>query len=237
MKRNTLKTAVTLLVCAFTLFALFPLSTVIAEKSASPVRQDIGTNLLVNPGFEGIGKSQNSSVVNPGNWTRETFNGEQRGEIFTPEGWVTWWQGGDFKIPECKVIPNEHPFNSDPTRILPGILQRDVLRVFRQDECWLLPGCEQPAAWRGGRRKFLRPCMVMLQRIIPPCHAATPLRFISVWALTRTAVLIRSPGTSSGVMRLSIMTNMVCGSGAGHSGWIGCGHNLYASLWQMGSET
>jgi len=120
MKRNTLKTAVTLLVCAFTLFALFPLSTVIAEESARPVQQDIGTNLLANPGFEGIGKPQNNSLANPGNWTRETFNGEQRGEIFTPEGWVTWWQGGDFKIPECKVIPNEHPFNSDPTRIYEG---------------------------------------------------------------------------------------------------------------------
>ena len=120
MKRNTLKTVVTLLVCAFTLFVLFPLSTVNANESARPVQQDIGTNLLVNPGFEGIGKPQNNSLPNPGNWTRETFNGEQRGEIFTPEGWVTWWQGGDFKVPECKVIPNEHPFNADPTRIYEG---------------------------------------------------------------------------------------------------------------------
>jgi LysM repeat protein len=120
MKRNTLKTAVTLLVCAFTLFALFPLSTVIAHENASPVQQNIGTNLLVNPGFEGIGKPQNNSLANPGNWTRETFNGEQRGEIFTPEGWVTWWQGGDFKVPECKVIPNEHPFTAEPKRIYEG---------------------------------------------------------------------------------------------------------------------
>ena len=120
MKRNTLKTVVTLFVCAFTLFALYPLSTVIAEESANPVQQDIGTNLLVNPGFEGIGKPQNNTLPNPANWTRETFNGEQRGEIFTPEGWVTWWQGGDFKIPECKVIPNEVPFNIEPSRIYEG---------------------------------------------------------------------------------------------------------------------
>ena len=120
MKRNTLKTAVTLFVCAFTLFALFPLSTVFAEQNANPPRQDIGTNLLVNPGFEGIGKPVNNPLANPGNWTRETFNGEQRSEIFTPEGWVTWWQGGDFKIPECKVIPNEHPFSADPKRIYEG---------------------------------------------------------------------------------------------------------------------
>lgn len=119
MKRNTLKTAVMLLVCAFTLFALFPLSTVKAEESANPVRQEIGTNLLANPGFEGIGKSQDSSVANPGNWTRETFNGEQRSEIMTPEGWVTWWQGGDFKIPECKVAQNEYDYKTD-NRIYEG---------------------------------------------------------------------------------------------------------------------
>jgi LysM repeat protein len=120
MKRKTLKITVALLVCAFTLLALIPLSTVVAEESVSPVQQEIGTNLLANPGFEGFGKPQNNSLPNPSNWTRETFTGEQRGEIMTPEGWVTWWQGGDFKVPECKVIPNEAPFNGDPKRIYQG---------------------------------------------------------------------------------------------------------------------
>lgn len=91
-----------------------------AREETAPMEQEIGTNLLANPGFEGIGRSQDSSTPNYNNWTRETFTGVQYGEIFTPEGWVTWWQEGEFKRPECKVIPNEHPFNADPIRIFQG---------------------------------------------------------------------------------------------------------------------
>jgi LysM repeat protein len=115
-----LKLVVTLSLVVFTLFALSPASLALAGNVQRPVSQEPGTNLVTNPGFEGIGKSVNNSSPNSGNWTRDTFSGAQYGEIFTPEGWVTWWQEGEFKRPECKVIPNEHPFNADPNRIYQG---------------------------------------------------------------------------------------------------------------------
>ncbi len=87
-----------------------------AAVQATPLHQEPGTNLLVNPGFEGIGRPLNNSTPNYNNWTRDTFNGVPYGEIFTPEGWVTWWQEGEFKRPECKVIPNEPPFNGNPEK-------------------------------------------------------------------------------------------------------------------------
>ena len=93
---------------------------VLAIETARPVLQEPGTNLLQNPGFEGIGRPLNNSSPNANNWTRDTFNGVPYGEIFTPEGWVTWWQEGEFKRPECKVVPNEHPFSADPVRIYDG---------------------------------------------------------------------------------------------------------------------
>ena len=99
---------------------LTPTSLAWAQPQAQPQAQATGTNLLVNPGFEGIGKPIDNSSPNPGNWTRDTFTGQQFSEIFTPQGWVTWWQGGEFKRPECKVIPNEAPFNGDPSRIYDG---------------------------------------------------------------------------------------------------------------------
>jgi LysM repeat protein len=120
MYGKRLKVLATLLVLVVTLFALFPTSIAQADEARAPRRQEVGTNLLVNPGFEGIGKPVDNSVPNPDNWTRSTFSGAVYGEIFTPEGWVTWWQEGEFKRPECKVIPNEHPFNSTPVRIYQG---------------------------------------------------------------------------------------------------------------------
>lgn len=93
---------------------------VLAIERARPALQEPGTNLLQNPGFEGIGRPVNNSSPNPNNWTRDTFNGVPYSEIFTPEGWVTWWQEGDYKRPECKVVPNEHPFNKEPVRIYEG---------------------------------------------------------------------------------------------------------------------
>lgn len=80
-----------------------------------------GPNLLVNPGFEGIGVPVDNDQPNPDNWTRDTYTGAAYAEIYTPEGWVTWWsEGGDFVRPECKLIPNVYPFNEYPTRIYQG---------------------------------------------------------------------------------------------------------------------
>ncbi len=115
-----LRVVTTLMVIAVTLLTLFPTSVVEANETQAPQRQAAGTNLLVNPGFEGIGKSVGNPLPNPDNWTRDTFSGAVYGEIFTPQGWVTWWQEGDFKRPECKVIPNEAPFNGTPNRIYDG---------------------------------------------------------------------------------------------------------------------
>ena len=115
-----LRVVTTLMVLAVTLLTLFPASIVEANGTQAPQRQAAGTNLLVNPGFEGVGRSIDNSQPNPDNWTRDTFSGAVYGEIFTPEGWVTWWQEGDFKRPECKVIPNEAPFNQSPSRIYDG---------------------------------------------------------------------------------------------------------------------
>jgi LysM repeat protein len=116
-----LKTVATLAVLALTLFALAPTAAVQANQMSSPQQQTAGVNLLVNPGFEGIGKPIDNTQPNPDNWTRVTYTGAQYGEIYTPDGWVTWWnEEGEFKRPECKVIPNEAPFNQDPNRIYQG---------------------------------------------------------------------------------------------------------------------
>lgn len=120
MSGNRLRVVTTLVVLVVTLFALLPMSAVEAEEARVPMGQAGGINLVVNPGFEGIGKPVDNALPNYDNWTRSTFNGVAYGEIFTPDGWVTWWQEGDFKRPECKVIPNEAPFNSTPSRIHQG---------------------------------------------------------------------------------------------------------------------
>ncbi|MGC9467351.1 MAG: LysM peptidoglycan-binding domain-containing protein [Anaerolineae bacterium] len=121
MSGKKLKLVGMLFVLALTIFGLFPMRGVLASEMQSPSQQEAGANLLVNPGLEGIGKPIDNPYPNPDNWTRDTYTGAQYGEIFTPEGWVTWWsEEGDFKRPECKVIPNEHPFNADPSRIHQG---------------------------------------------------------------------------------------------------------------------
>lgn len=103
-----------------------------AKNTAQPVQQEIGTNLVVNPGFEGIGKPVDNALENYGNWTRDTFNGAVHGEIFTPQGWVTWWEEGEYGRPECKVIPNQHPFNTDPVRIYQGYYSGMCFGFFRR---------------------------------------------------------------------------------------------------------
>jgi len=81
-----------------------------------------GTNLLKNPGFEGITCNPASK---PGwcddNWTRDTHDGSVHDNIFTPQGWVTWWRkGGGYGQPEVKTIPNVHPFTGELPRIRSG---------------------------------------------------------------------------------------------------------------------
>jgi parallel beta-helix repeat protein len=64
-------------------------------------------NSLKNPGFEGI--------TRPGGWTHATHDGQIYDNIFTPEGWVTWWlEEANYDQPEVRVIPNEPPFTVIP---------------------------------------------------------------------------------------------------------------------------
>jgi uncharacterized repeat protein (TIGR01451 family) len=78
-------------------------------------------NRLINPGFEGIGLPLDNDAPNPNNYTQDTFNGEVYGEIFTPEGWVTWWEESDvYRRPEAHVVPKEPPYTYDPVRIYQG---------------------------------------------------------------------------------------------------------------------
>ncbi len=102
---------------------------VVSMAGLHPVRLvQEGQNLLQNPGFEGITCDPNSA---PGwcndNWTRKTFNGAVYSEIYTPQGWVTFWSEGknpvdgrNYGRPECKVIPRKDPFVGPPARINSG---------------------------------------------------------------------------------------------------------------------
>ena len=81
-----------------------------------------GTNLLQNPGFEGITCGAGSD---PGwcldNWTHDVHDGSIHDNIFTPQAWVTWWrEGGGFGQPEVKTIPNVPPFTGELPRIRSG---------------------------------------------------------------------------------------------------------------------
>lgn len=73
--------------------------------------------MLLNPGMEGI--------TRPGGWTRDTFTGQEYGEIFVPEGWVAFWKEGlpvphdpqntvGYGRPEMQVIQKVPPFLNPP---------------------------------------------------------------------------------------------------------------------------
>ncbi len=75
------------------------------------------TDLLKNPGFEGI--------TTPGGYTHDTFNGTPYNEILTPEGWISWWvEEPDpwygLSRPEVRPIPNQPPYSDPPNRIHSG---------------------------------------------------------------------------------------------------------------------
>jgi LysM repeat protein len=81
-----------------------------------------GVELLKNPGFEGITCAAGSD---PGwcldNWTHDAFDGSIHDNIFTPQGWVTWWRKGDpYGQPEVKTIPRVPPFTGELERIRSG---------------------------------------------------------------------------------------------------------------------
>ena len=109
-----------------------------AEPDPAPAAQE--GNLLTNPGFEGITCAPGSA---PGwcddNWTHDAYDGSQHGNVFTPQGWVTWWRkGGEYGQPEVKVIPRVDPFIGPPARINSGNYALLYFNFFRLQDGGLL---------------------------------------------------------------------------------------------------
>ena len=77
---------------------------------------------LQNPGFEGITCALGSQPPEClDNWTHDAFDGSFYDNIFTPQGWVTWWRKEDpYGRPEVKTIPNVPPFTAPLARIRSG---------------------------------------------------------------------------------------------------------------------
>lgn len=132
MRNKRMKGLGALFLLTLTLSTLILVPLAAAHELQTALPQEIGTNLLVNPGFEGIGRPIDNSSPNWNNWTRDTYSGVQYGEIYTPEGWVTWWQeGGGLGRPECLVIAKEEPF-LNPLRSYSGYYSTKCFTFFRK---------------------------------------------------------------------------------------------------------
>ena len=110
------------------------LGTLPALTNAASSAQQPGENLLKNPGFEGITCRPGSE---PGwcldNWTRDAHD-----DIFTPQGWVTWWRkGGEYVQPEVKTIPNVAPYTGELPRIRSGNYAVFLLNMWRLQDAGL----------------------------------------------------------------------------------------------------
>ena len=94
----------------------------IAAPSTSQLVQE-GTELLKNPGFEGLVCAPESEPPEClDNWSNSAnHDGSFHDNIFTPQGWISWWRtGGDYGQPEVKTIPNVAPFTGELPRIRSG---------------------------------------------------------------------------------------------------------------------
>lgn len=111
----------------------------VAAPDLSQLTQD-GTNLLSNPGFEGLVCRATSP---PGecwdNYTSDTFTGVTYPEIATPQGWVTFWNeqgnpldgGWPFGRPECKIVSNWGPWKEPVARVSSGYYALQQFGFFR----------------------------------------------------------------------------------------------------------
>ncbi len=105
---------------AATLLGLVPVFSMAMPNTSRNAQE--GTELLKNPGFEGLVCAAGSE---PGwcldNWTHDVFDGSFHDNIFTPQGWVTWWRKSEgYGQPEVKTIPNVPPFTGELPRIRSG---------------------------------------------------------------------------------------------------------------------
>ena len=108
------------LLLAAVLLGTAPVFSLARPDPSQPLQE--GTNLLKNPGFEGItcGASSAEGWCDD-NWARDTHDGSVHDNIFTPQGWVSWWRkGGGYGQPEIKTIPKVDPFIGPPARINSG---------------------------------------------------------------------------------------------------------------------
>jgi len=117
MIRNRTLIGVLLVIILVGAVPVFSLAAPVFSRSAQE-----GTNLLQNPGFEGITCAPGSD---PGwcldNWTHKAHDGSNHENIFTPQGWTTWWRKGEpYGQPEVKTIPRVPPFTGELERIRSG---------------------------------------------------------------------------------------------------------------------
>ena len=122
----------------------------LAKPDLSRFAQE-GTNLVQNPGFEGVvcGPSSAEGWCDD-NWVRDTHDGSVHDNIFTPQRWVSWWRkDGDYGQPEIKTIPRVDPFIGPPTRINNGNYAALLFTFHRQQDAGfyqLVTGLEPGAA-------------------------------------------------------------------------------------------
>lgn len=113
------------------LVGAIPLGGAAAPGSSSLTQ---GTELLKNPGFEGLSCAPGSEPPEClDNWSNSAnFDGSTHDNIFTPQGWITWWRkGGNYGQPEVKTIPNVAPFNGELPRIRSGFYATLLFTYYR----------------------------------------------------------------------------------------------------------
>lgn len=103
--------------------------------------QDEQPNLAINPGFEGISCRPGSEPPEClDNWTHDVHWPDEpvHDNIFTPQGWITWWRrGGNYGQPEVKTIPNVPPFNGELPRIHSGHYATLLFTFYRLQDMGL----------------------------------------------------------------------------------------------------
>jgi len=119
------------------LLGTVPALSVAAPGPSRPAQE--GTNLVQNPGFEGVTCAPGSD---PGwcldNWTHDAHDGSSHENIFTPQRWVTWWRtGGSYGQPEVKTIPNVPPFTGELPRIRSGNYATLLFTFYRLQDMGL----------------------------------------------------------------------------------------------------
>ena len=92
------------------------------------------------------------------NWSNTAnFDGSFHDNIFTPQGWISWWRkGGDYGQPEVKTIPTVAPFTGQLPRIRSGNYAVLFFTFYRLQDTGLLSGRDRPGAWLDGTAFGLR---------------------------------------------------------------------------------